>query len=122
LSNVEATRKFIIENYDCEEFPNGGLKISLEFPDGAIQVVTLQVDEVSGEEYLFLGAPFATNNDLSAEQALNLASRAAPFGVGIVGDYFVLRHLIPLGDVDPSEIQFGIGYLAGQATVLTSNI
>jgi len=100
---------FLKKNYHHDVLDDGVLKLVLEGGDSdRSQLVYAFVYDV----VLSLASPFARVGQISDSQALN---SDALLGVAKVGDFYVLRHLVPLENVDENEIVDTIEYLATTA-------
>ena len=70
-------------------------------------------------DLVVFSSPFAKVDDISANKALEMA---LIFGVQKVGDFYALRNIMFLEDLDESEIQKGIELLAVRADDLESHV
>jgi hypothetical protein len=98
---------------------------SIEFllPNGRSQWVLVAVSF----DRVYVHSPFAVRTAISAEDALSLASSQA-FGFqehpmfGILPPHYVLVQILPMADVDSSELKFAIEQLAIAADALESKL
>ena len=104
--------EFILENFPSEKIDDTLIKIVKSWDDGRSQLVFAEVKE----EVIAVSSPFAESSAISAQQAIN--ANATIFGVGMVGDWFALRHVVPLDDVDSSEMKVAFDLLAELADEL----
>lgn len=65
---------------------------------------------------------FAHTNKVSAERALEVCSTSSIFGMQKMGDMYCLKHVIPLSDVDASELHFGFEWVANGADELEKQL
>ena len=71
------------------------------------------------DAFVIMKAPFAVVQNVNAMRALEASNI---FGVSLVGDAFCLTHLLPLADLDESEILVGIGLLCNVADKLEASL
>jgi hypothetical protein len=83
----------------------------MELADGRSQDVYLTVHEVG----IQMESPFAQNTEISADIALSLVSEQTSLGLQVVGNFYVLTHIVPTDDLDESEIYFGLNMVARDA-------
>lgn len=108
---------YIKANFKCEETGPDTLKVLIEYNSSRSQIVFVVV----GEQALMLTSPFALEEDLTAKQALNAVSGGL-FGVKIYGPAYALTHLLFVEDLDASEINKGIEFLASVADDLEQSL
>ena len=100
---------FLKQNYHHEDLGDGALKLVLESTDSdRSQLVYAFVYDI----VLSLASPFAKIGQISDSQAL---TKGEFLGVAKLGDFYFLRHLVPLENVDENEIVDTIQYLASTA-------
>jgi hypothetical protein len=68
-----------------------------------------------------VSSPFAKTEDVTPKQALKAIENSA-FGIGTLGDWYVVRHVVPLPDLDESEIIVGLEVVAGIADEVEEEI
>jgi hypothetical protein len=93
---------------------SGVLSFKFEFSDGRSQM--LFVAGQSESAFLSLFTPFA----MVAEQEANVVLEKMenyPFGVKMMGDLYGLAHVLPVKDLDLSEIEWSIQLLASSGDV-----
>jgi hypothetical protein len=80
--------------------------------NGRSQAVILIEMDLEGEmlDCLVYNSAFASTSDISAERALSFAK--GPFGVAVIGDYYVLRDQVQIADVSEAEIMVPVVMLA----------
>lgn len=111
MASQAETINFIKSNFKCDDLGDNVLKVLVSWNDGRSQLVFATV----GTEIMQVASPFAQLSDISAEQALN-ANQSA-FGVGKVADWFAIQHVVPMADLDASEISIAfnsIGEIADE--------
>ena len=96
-----ATRAEVIDHIrsynDVEDMGDGQFKVLWELDGGRSQVVFMMVLDL----FLVFVSPFASQDDLTAGKAIGMAKI---FGVCEIGDYYALRNVSLLEDLDESEI------------------
>lgn len=69
--------------------------------------------EVS-ESFVLITSPFSHAGQISTDVALKMVGENTALGMRKVGDFFALAHLVPIEDLDASELIVGI-HLIGEA-------
>lgn len=96
-----ATRAEVIQHIrsynDVEDMGDGSFKVLWELEEGRSQIVFMTVLD----DFLVFVSPFASKDDLTANKAIGMAQI---FGVCEVGDFYALRNVTLLEDLDESEI------------------
>jgi hypothetical protein len=108
--------QFIRDNFPSENVDESLIKIVVGWDDGRSQLVFAEVLET----VIAVSSPFAERTAISAEQAIN--ANTSIFGIGMAGDWFALKHVLPLADLDASELQIGISGLAEIADELEKKL
>lgn len=112
MATREDALNHIRNNYNYSE-SNGLFKMEFELEGGRSQVIFV----TSIEDLLLVSSPFALN--IAADLAFRLAEETF-FGIRKMGDAYVVQHVIPMSDLDASEIDFGFKSVAIQADRLES--
>jgi hypothetical protein len=111
------TLKYINDNYNSEPIGDNALKFVFEINGGRTQLVFAAVFD----DVLLIDSPFATVDDVNANIAFKLAEESI-LGIRRVGDHYSVRHVVPLADVDGSEIDLGLQLAAEAADQLESEV
>lgn len=107
---------FILKNFPSEEISENLIKVVISWNDGRSQLVFAHVMD----DVMSVASPFADQSDISATQAIN--ANESIFGVGMAGDWFALKHVVPLGDLDASEMDVAFKALAEIADELEKKL
>ena len=114
-----ATRAEVIQHIrsysDVEDMGDGGFKVVYSFDDGRSQLLFMKVLD----DLLLMSSPFAHQDDITSTKAIDLA---VIYGVGMVGEYYVLKNVLHIEDIDESEIVNGAGLLAVRADTLEEQV
>lgn len=121
MATINEVKQFIESNFASEALANGLTKVVVTFDDGRSQLAFVSFDEISNQIFMSVESPFAQTGDVNPKLALEVA-KTVPFGVGVLADYYTLKNVIPIADLDASEISFGIGFVTGQADSLETQI
>ncbi len=76
--------------------------------------------EIKGANVVY-SSPFATVDQITAEQALNIAQETI-FGVVFSEPHFMLRHTSPFANLDKNELQEDVMSIAGIADYLEAQV
>jgi hypothetical protein len=109
MATQQEAIQFILENFPSEKIGDTLIKIIMSWDDGRSQLVFAEVKE----DVMAVSSPFAESSAISAQQAIN--ANGTIFGVGMAGDWFALKHVVPLTDVDASEMGVAFSTLAEHA-------
>lgn len=111
------TMNYLTQNYNTEEAGEDLLKFEFEIDDDRTQLLFAKV--LNG--LLVMDSPFASTEDINANIAFKLAEESV-LGVKRVGELFTVRHVIPIADIDESEIDLGLRITAQTADQLESEV
>lgn len=109
MATASETLSFIKNNYRFEDLGDNMLKLLFDTNDDRSQLVYAHISE----HFLTLSSPFADKGKVKAERVFDVADGL--LGVGLFGEYYVAKHLIPIEDLDPSEVGVGFGLIANVA-------
>lgn len=109
MASKQEVLKYLQENYNHEDLGDDSLKIVMEAEDSdrSQLVYAFVYDGV-----LSLASPFARTDQISDVQAF---SKFSLFGKDKLSDFYVLRHVVLLENVDDNEIVEAMRYLASAA-------
>jgi len=108
MATLQEVIQHIKSNYVADVTDSGQLKLEFNVGGDRTQLIFVH----SAESMILIASPFA--NNISSDLAFQAASDSL-FGVKKMGDVFLLHHVIPINDIDASEIEFGLKMLAIQA-------
>lgn len=66
------------------------------------------------ESLVLISSPFSHDNQISSDVALKMVSDNTALGMRKVGEFYALAHVVPIKDLDVSEIVVGI-HLVGES-------
>jgi hypothetical protein len=108
---------YIKTNYKCEAVSGDLFKVLVEYESNRSQLVFVAVHEHA----IVFNSPFASENDLTAAQALNAVTDEL-FGIKNIAGLYSLANLIFMEDLDESEINKGIFFIAKSADDLEKSL
>jgi hypothetical protein len=114
MASVEDVKLHMEANYELADDPTADLYI-LEFAQEN-QRSQLVMAHFMGPN-LMISAPFGVSDDLTPKQALARAGTLI-YGIGMVGEQYVLRHVMALENVSREDIDDGLTTLAACANSL----
>jgi hypothetical protein len=117
MATKAEVRAFLDKNYVLEEIEGGILKFVFRTDQDRTQLVFAVVDDVKAQFF----SPFATTNDVSAEQALDAADSTS-FGVKKFGSWYCIVNVNPLDNLDANEIEVSLNILSGIADEIEKNL
>jgi len=107
--------KYLRNINGMQEGDDGLFQYVVSWDDGRSQLVFLKVLD----DFIILTSGFAEKDAISAHKALELA---VIFGVTDTGNFYALRHVLFLEDLDESEIANSVNLLAARADTLESQV
>lgn len=109
MASKQEVLKFLQENYKHNDLGDDSLEIVMEAEDSdrSQLVYAFVYDDI-----LSIASPFARTDEISDAQAF---SKLSLFGKDKLSDFFVLRHVVLLENVDDNEIVEAMRYLASSA-------
>jgi hypothetical protein len=108
---------FIKSNYETEVLSGGDLKLVFDLGGGRSQLAFVDVNESNAQ----FSSPFATLDDVTAKQALEANSEYS-VGMQMVGNWYVIKHVVPLADLDASEVSEAFELVANIADMLEKKL
>ena len=108
---------YLKANFKNEDLGDNVFKVLVEYEGNRSQLVFVGVFE----HVITLGSPFASEDDLTPKQALNAVTNGL-FGVKLFGDFYSLSNLLFVEDLDASEINKGIAFIAQTADDLEQSL
>lgn len=90
---------FIEGKYKCEHTESGAIKVLFNEGDGRSQIVLAWVNDSN----IQVSSPFAKTSEISADRAVAEVSKYS-LGMQIYGEFYVVRHVAYLADIDASEV------------------
>lgn len=117
MATQAEVKNYITRNLNAELIDGDLYKIVYDLGNDRSQLVFASVREIS----MNVSSPFAKTEDVTPKQALKAIENVA-FGIGTLGDWYVVRHVVPLPDLDESEIIVGLEVVAGIADEVEEEI
>jgi len=123
MASLNEVKAFLKNSLTVEMTDSGGMSTTIGLPSGRSQVVYFDFLEDALNGAVILTSPFATLSDISPKAALETVEEMEiAFGVKLFNGFFVLSHLMPVADLDESEIISGVSFIAANAEMLESNL
>jgi hypothetical protein len=117
MATQKEVKSYIEKNLNADALEDDIFKIVYDLGNERSQVVFVQV----ASESLNIASPFAKSEDVTPKQAFKAIENYA-FGIGTLGDWYVVRHVVPLADLDESEIIHGFEIVAMIADELEDSL
>ena len=108
---------FIKSNYETEVLSGGDLKLVFDLGGGRSQLAFVDVTESNAQ----FSSPFATVDDVTPKQALE-ANAEYSVGMQLIGNWYVIKHVVPLADLDASEVSAAFDLVANIADMLETKL
>jgi hypothetical protein len=117
--------RFIELEYDVTRREPDEVRVRLHYggedvDDGErTQIVVVSREDVEGEEWVQIATPFARADAVDLTGVLTeIGATTVVGGAVIMGDYLVLRHSLPLVNLDINEFTEPLELIAGSAELL----
>ena len=94
---------FLNSKYTTQDLVDDTFKLEFNINSGRTQVVLIEIND----NWLIMGSAFATAEDLTPKQALEAAGEWI-CGIQMTGDTYIVRNVLPIEDLDESELQNGM--------------
>lgn len=117
MATQAEVKSYLTKNMSAELIDGDMYKILFDLGDDRTQLVFAAVRE----SVMSVSSPFAKTEDVTPKQAIKAIEDFA-FGIGTHGDWYVVRHVVPLADLDESEIILGLEVVAGVADELEEEL
>jgi hypothetical protein len=117
MATQAEVKNYITKNMSAELVDGDLYKIVYDLGNDRSQLVYAAVRET----VMNVSSPFAKTEDVTPKQAIK-AVEDFTFGIGTLGDWYVVRHVVPLADLDESEIIVGLEIVAGVADELEEEL
>lgn len=116
MATVSEIRKFIERSYSYEVV-NDLYKILFEWDGGRSQIVFIEVNDT----WFNALSPFASFEDLTPKQALQ-ANAEYMLGMQAFADMYCIKYVVPIADLDESEVVVGLSYAAEIADLIEESL
>ena len=107
MATQNEVKSYITNNMNAQQIDDDLYQMSYDFDNKRSQVVFVSVREAM----MAVSSPFATTDDVTPKQAIK-ALESSFFGIGKIGDWYVVRHVFFLADLEEREILIGLGFIA----------
>lgn len=118
MASAKEIRKFIESEFETEYLEDLGMhRMLLELADERSHIVLVAVND----EFFEVISPFANFDDVTPKRALEVASNRL-LGIQVYGESYFVKHVVPVQDIDESEVITGIQMAAIVADTLEQDL
>ncbi|QUQ65891.1 hypothetical protein [Kutzneria sp. CA-103260] len=117
--------RFVDREYDVTRRGADEVRVRIHYSgedvddDERTQIAVVAREQVDGQEWVQIATPFARVGEVDVRQVLaSVGATTVVGGVVIMGDYLVLRHSLPLRNLDLNEFVEPLELVAGSAELL----
>ena len=117
--------RFIESEYDVTRREPDEIRVRVHFSgqdvddDERTQIAVIAREEVDGQEWVQIATPFARADDVNLAAVLaEIGATTVVGGAVIMGDYLVLRHSLPMENLDLNEFVEPLELVTGSAELL----
>ena len=107
MATMAELEGFLTKKFDLRKSGEGRYNGAWFMHNNRSQMVLLDVFD----EKLVVSSPFAKVSELPLPAAMKAAARFV-FGVVVYEDHYCLRHVIPLADIDESEVEWALNVIS----------
>ena len=104
---------FMNSKYKAENLGDDIFKLEFTLNEDRTQVILIEFND----SWMIMGSAFATSEDLTPKQALEAAGEWI-CGIQMVENTYVVRNVLPIADLDESELQSGMELVLNIADTL----
>lgn len=106
MARWQDVRTFIHAQYSATDVSDDLIKLVFKVDDERSQLVFIGRELLMGgsEEWVMVASPFAPRAGTDLSKALDLVSRMVCGGMSSIGEYLVLKHSLPLANMDNNEL------------------
>ncbi len=117
--------RFIDREYDVTRREADEVRVRIHYSgedvddDERTQIAVVAREDVDGQEWVQIATPFALIKDVDIHSVLtSIGETTVVGGAVIMGEYLVLRHSLPLQNMDINEFVEPLELVAGTAELL----
>lgn len=115
MTTTAGAKRLIEAKYEAEEIEENVYKLVFDIDGTRSQVVFVEVND----GFLLIRSPFANIDDVSPKRALD-ANSNTQLGLQLKFGVYYITHMVPLDDLDKSELDVGLGAVAAVADICES--
>ena len=105
MATWTAVKQYVKSNYRVADEADEVLKFIFSTSDGRSQMVLLVRYEMAGTEWIEIGSPIGKCDNVDLKDVLRAANEYVVGGVVLEGETLVLRHTVPLLNLDANELE-----------------
>jgi len=117
MATMDEALQFVKRNFESKELTDTLLRLTFSIDAERSQVVFFEVNN----DFAVFSSPFAEAEDVTPKQALTAAGEYLA-GIQLVGDFYYVKHMAPLANLDESEIEDGFDLVANIADRLEQEL
>ena len=120
MATWEDLRDFVRTEYQVTRMERDEIRLTLKFDDERRQMVILSKEMLDGrDEWVQIASPCGRAAEVDLRQLLaELGETSVVGGAVIIGEYVVLRHSLPLANLDINEFVDPLALVAGTADLI----
>ena len=107
MATMAELEGFLTKKLDLRKSGEGRYNGSWFMPNNRSQLVLFDIYDTK----LLVSSPFAKVSELPLPAAMKAAGEYV-FGVVVYEDHYCLRHVIPLADIDESEVEWALNVIS----------
>ena len=111
---------YLTSNYKVDQIDPTLMKLVFGLDDGRSQMVFvggLALDDPEDAIVSFI-SPFAKTDQLSPQGLIDCMKNNSALGITIIGDWYALKNVAPLANLDANEIEWPLAYVTNFADQL----
>lgn len=111
---------YLTSNYEVDQVSPTLMKLVFGLDEGRSQMVFVEglaLDDPDAAIVSFI-SPFAKTEQLSPKGLIDCMEKNSALGIAIIGDWYALKNVAPLANLDANEIEWPLTYVTSFADQL----
>jgi len=115
---------YLSSSYKFEKLSSNCIKMGFRFDDGRTQLIFMEGLALDDQEnaVVAFSSPFARVDQLTPQQLVNCMADNGFLGVVMDSDMYMLRHVVPLANLDASEIEWPLRFVTEMADEIEKSL
>lgn len=124
MATWREVENYLSSTYKVEKIDSAIIKLIFDLGNGRSQLVFVEGLALDDPEDAIISvfSPFAKVNEISPQQLVNAMSSNSAIGVAIIGDWYTLKNVAPLQNLDANEIEWPLLFVTNFADQLEQSL
>lgn len=119
MATWREVENYLTSNYRTEKVGPSIIKLVFDLGNGRSQVIIVEglaLDEAEDAIVSFM-SPFAKIDQITPQQLVNQMTGNSGLGVAVIGDWYALKNVAPLMNLDANEIEWPLLFVTNIADI-----